>query len=464
MKAQAVIIAFLILFLLIMIAILPLLLTISYLPSLKVQSGGSVSAIVQQKQVEIYNVLHGNPKIQLMISNGQEYLSFVYTSGNTPLNILGIYYNSSKGWAPAYPGSYVVASNTTLYLYTPPKYYGPILIITSLGNYFLLYPVSSLGFFISKPGTAYSTQLFMKFQGSASFSLPYGEPVVIVSNQSNTVYFYSSVSFGSSKIITAGTSFQSSSSVPIIANVSFTQIIFPTVSSAFKGVTWTYNNTPVIFLSGKQYQINQPTIFLQQVTIQGGATIQINAPVIFENSVIFTPTFYPTPPYYNNITINSKYPIIFGLSPPSSLTQFLIYSGVNVTINSASPIIISANQTTIGQLLLGSTTWLTINAPGIVFNGTAFPFAYSGFVAFSGSVYLTFGGNTVFNLPNNAYNQRGFIHSFPGSNVNIQVKGSLILSAYNILFEGSLQVTAKNIILYTTQAVFGGDTAITITG
>jgi len=147
-KGQAILIAFILVFLVVVLAILPFILLESTTASFHIQSGSSSSIIETQKELQIEDIEYGNPSIQVyQDSQGYDYIKFLYIHGNTPLDIQYIfYYNTTLNrWMLAYPGSYVVLTNTTLYLYTPLYYSGEIEIITNLNNIIYLPVQSSVG-------------------------------------------------------------------------------------------------------------------------------------------------------------------------------------------------------------------------------------------------------------------------------------------------------------------------------
>jgi competence protein ComGC len=144
-KGQAIIIIFMIILLMIVSLLLPLILLQSVTKSFQIESGSSSSVVLAEKELQIEEVNNGDPLIKVyQNSQGIDYIKFEYIHGITPLDIEYIfYYDYDKAeWLLAYPGSYIVSGNTTLYLYTPPYYNGIIEIITSLGNAFYL-PVQS---------------------------------------------------------------------------------------------------------------------------------------------------------------------------------------------------------------------------------------------------------------------------------------------------------------------------------
>lgn len=147
-KGQAIIIIFMIILLMIVSLLLPLILLQSVTKSFQIESGSSSSVVLAEKELQIEEVNNGDPLIKVyQNSQGIDYIKFEYIHGITPLDIEYIfYYDYDKAeWLLAYPGSYIVSGNTTLYLYTPPYYNGIIEIITSLGNAFYLPVQSSIG-------------------------------------------------------------------------------------------------------------------------------------------------------------------------------------------------------------------------------------------------------------------------------------------------------------------------------
>jgi len=186
-KGQAILIAFILVFLVVVLAILPFILLESTTASFHLQSGSSSSIIETQKELQIEDIEYGNPSIQVYQNNqGHDYIKFSYIHGNTPLDIQYIfYYNTTLNkWMLAYPGSYVVLTNTTLYLYTPLYYNGEIEIITNLNNIIYL-PVQSTVGLITYTNIYNITEgnPYLIFPNGTSIQLPQG--TLLITNTSN---------------------------------------------------------------------------------------------------------------------------------------------------------------------------------------------------------------------------------------------------------------------------------------
>jgi hypothetical protein len=140
-RAQAVLIAFLLILVVIIAVVLPFMLQKSSTTDYEVQDGSSSSIISSEKQLQVEEFRQGDPSIVVYQSpNGKDIIHFAYMHQPVPFDILEIfYYNTSLNeWVKAFPGSFSVDSNATLYLYTPPYYSGEIEILTTLGNAFYI--------------------------------------------------------------------------------------------------------------------------------------------------------------------------------------------------------------------------------------------------------------------------------------------------------------------------------------
>ncbi|AWR98143.1 hypothetical protein DFR86_11750 [Acidianus sulfidivorans JP7] len=145
-KGQALIIAFVIIVVLVIAAILPFLLVVNSSNYLNLQGAKSASVISNEKTLQVQEVESGDPYIFAgQNSNGNVYLKFVYVHGYTPLYVNYIYYFNGTGWQLAYPRGFGVITNTTLYLFTPIGYSGDIIVITNLNNEFIIPVQHSIG-------------------------------------------------------------------------------------------------------------------------------------------------------------------------------------------------------------------------------------------------------------------------------------------------------------------------------
>ena len=141
MKGQATIVAGIVFVIILFVALIPFLILTMTTPSYNVQGSQSASQFEQAKDLELFQIESGNPKIIYGATpSGQVYLNFTFLHGFYPLQIVAIYYFNGTVWVPAYPGNLTVSSNEVIYLFTPPHYSGPIDIVTSYDNQIVLYP------------------------------------------------------------------------------------------------------------------------------------------------------------------------------------------------------------------------------------------------------------------------------------------------------------------------------------
>ena len=197
MKGQAAIIAGVVFVVILFVALIPFLIITMTTPSYNVQGSQSASQFKQAKDLELFEIESGNPKIVYGItSNGADYLNFTFLHGFYPLQIVAIYYFNGTAWVPAYPGNLTVSSNTLIYLFTPPYYSGPIDIVTSYDNQIMLYPVLPGGLEYTN---LYTVDLYSPTQtgtliinkgGKVEYLLQSGstETVTLTSQQSFAIY------------------------------------------------------------------------------------------------------------------------------------------------------------------------------------------------------------------------------------------------------------------------------------
>ncbi|AWR94246.2 hypothetical protein [Acidianus brierleyi] len=169
MKAQAVVIFAIIMLFLIIAVIVPFFMIMNSTPSSSQQGKSAYDPSIQLQGYQVNEVLKGNPFIYYN-SSSLPYIRFYYYSTIIPFNITSIMYFHGT-WSAA-TGNIIVSGNYNLYL---PKYVQnyPILIITSLGNIFLLNPntsviMSSVISGIAKPDVAF---IGIAINGSKTFAV-----------------------------------------------------------------------------------------------------------------------------------------------------------------------------------------------------------------------------------------------------------------------------------------------------
>jgi len=142
MKALSIPIAFLILFIIFVVALVPTFIILNQLGYYSSQ--GTIQGSVYQQQQEQQNnqIFRGNPNIYYN-SSTSPYLQFSYNLIPTPLNITQIYYFNGSTWVPVINQSIVISGNTH-YLLPSSSFNKPVLIVTASGNIYFLNPNTSV--------------------------------------------------------------------------------------------------------------------------------------------------------------------------------------------------------------------------------------------------------------------------------------------------------------------------------
>lgn len=142
MKALATSIALIILLVILISVLIPTFFILYNTPYYSNQGNIAAQAYQEEKELELNNVLKGNPLIYYS-SGTSPYVEIKVQTVQTPINITQIYYFNSTMWVPTLNSSINVGSSMIIPL---PKaaFDKPIVIVTGLSNIFFLNPNTSI--------------------------------------------------------------------------------------------------------------------------------------------------------------------------------------------------------------------------------------------------------------------------------------------------------------------------------